>query len=142
MRARGMSLVELVIVMGMVGLLTLVSAPRLARWRDRHAVHRAVYELAALHDRARFAAIARATRVRLELSAAEVRAVYEGATDSLAFVWPGPARHGVQARFSRTVLRVGPLGLGLGGSNTKVVLWRGAAAESLTTSRLGRLKRW
>jgi hypothetical protein len=45
-------------------------------------------------------------------------------------------------RVSRPVIRLSPVGLGLGGSNTKVVLYRGAAAESLTTSRLGRLKRW
>jgi hypothetical protein len=48
----------------------------------------------------------------------------------------------VSFRASRPVIRLYPNGFGLGAANTKIVLERGAAAESLTTSRLGRLKRW
>jgi hypothetical protein len=40
------------------------------------------------------------------------------------------------------VIRVGPNGIGWGAANTQLILRRGAAAESLTTSRLGRLKWW
>ncbi len=55
---------------------------------------------------------------------------------------PGPARHGVTLTASRSVIRIYSNGMGLGAANTKLVVRRGAAAESLTTSRLGRLKRW
>jgi hypothetical protein len=43
---------------------------------------------------------------------------------------------------SRAVIRIDPTGLGYGAANSTIVLQRGAVAESLTTSRLGRLKRW
>jgi hypothetical protein len=69
-------------------------------------------------------------------------AVYEAALDSTFLVRPGPARHGVVLLASRAVIRLDPTGLGFGAANSTLVLRRGAVAESLTTSRLGRLKRW
>jgi Tfp pilus assembly protein FimT len=116
--------------------------PRIARWLDWIATERAAQELASFYHRGRLAAVFRSTRVRLEFGADTLRAVFEGAEDSTFIVTPGPARHGVALRVSRPVIRIHPNGLGYGAANTKLVLRRGAAAESLTTSRLGRLKRW
>ena len=103
---------------------------------------RAGHEVAVFYQGARFGAISRATRVRLELSGDSLLAVYEGARDSVFHVWPGPAPDGVTLVATRPILRIGPTGLGFGAANTKILLSRGEASESLTTSRLGRLKRW
>lgn len=141
-RRTGYSLVELVLVLGIFGLLLAFGLPRMAGWRDRIAVQRAATELVSFYDVSRYAAILRARRVRLEFGADTLRAVYEGAVDSEFLGRPGPARLGVTLRVSRSIIRVGPTGIGWGAANTKLVLTRGVAAESLTTSRLGRVKHW
>lgn len=139
---RGISLLEVLSALALAAVLALLAAPRLGGVLDRLATHRAASDVAAFYTRGRFAAIFRSQRVRLEFAAGSLRAVQEGSADSTLFVVPGPARHGVSLTVSRRAIRVGPNGIGWGAANTKLVLRRGAAAESLTTSRLGRLKRW
>ncbi len=141
-RPAGHSLLELVFVLGLLGLLLALGLPRIAGWRDRIAVQRAAWELASFYDVSRYAAILRARRVRLEFAADTLRAIYEGVVDSEFLGRPGPSRLGVTLRVSRAAIRLGPTGLGWGAANTKLVLTRGVAAESLTTSRLGRVKHW
>ena len=139
---RGVTLVELVAVLVIVGVMSALAFPRAARWLDWIAVDRATGEVASFYQTARYAAIYRDERVRLELREDSLRAVFEGVTDSVFLRWPGPVRHGVRLTASREVIRIQPNGLGYGAANTKLVLRRGAVAESLTTTRLGRLKRW
>lgn len=139
---RGFSLAELVMVLAVIGAMLGIAAPRLWGWRDAWAVERATREVMQFYDAARFRAIARSQRVRCAFATDSLRAVAEGVVDTAAFTRPGPARYGVTLVASRAVLRIGPTGLGWGAANTKLVLRRGVAAESLTTSRLGRLKRW
>ena len=133
---------ELIVVLALVGAMSALAFPRAAGWLDWIAVDRATGEISSFYQAARYAAIYRSQRVRLELHEDSLCAVFEGANDSLFLRWPGPARHGVRLTASRAVIRIQPNGLGLGAANTKLVLRRGAVAESLTTSRVGRLKRW
>lgn len=135
-------MLELAMVLAIVGLLSALAFPRAAGWLDRIAVSRAAGEIAAFYQTARFGAIFRSQRVRLELGQDTLRAVFEGPSDSVFLRWSGPARHGVSLAATRAVIRIQSNGLGLGAANTKLVLKKGMAAESLTTSRLGRLKRW
>ena len=139
---RGVTLPELAMVLAIVGALSALTFPRTAGWLDRMAVSRAGGEIAAFYQTARFAAIFRSQRVRLELGQDSLRAVLEGPSDSVFLQWAGPARHGVSLTATRALIRIQSNGLGLGAANTKLVLKKGMAAESLTTSRLGRLKRW
>jgi prepilin-type N-terminal cleavage/methylation domain-containing protein len=139
---RGISLIEMVVVLGVSGTLLAIAVPRWSRARDGVAVRQAALELATFYQAARHGAIRRATRVRIELRPDSLVAVYEAATDSTFLAWPGPARRGVTLVATRAVIRVDPAGLGYGAANSTLVLRRGAVAESLTTSRLGRLKRW
>jgi prepilin-type N-terminal cleavage/methylation domain-containing protein len=139
---RGMSVIELVAVLVVSGILLAIALPRWAGYRDGVAVRQAALEVATFYQAARHAAIRRATRVRIELRPDSLVAVYEAAADSTFLVWPGPSRRGVGLHVSRGVIRVDPMGLGYGAANTTIVLHRGAVADSLTTSRLGRLKRW
>lgn len=139
---RGFTLLEVISVLAIIGLIVTMAAPRFSRWADALATDRATHEVMAFYWHARSAAIFRGTRVRLEFAADSLLAAFEGVTDSVFLVRPGPSRHGVSVRASRPVIRLYPNGFGLGAANTKIVLERGTAAESLTTSRLGRLKRW
>lgn len=139
---RGSTLLELLIALAIIGTLVVIAAPRFATWSDRLAAERAARDLALFYQQARTAAMFRGTRVRLEFGETALRAVFEGVTDSTFLVRPGPARHGVTLTASRAVIRIYSNGMGLGAANTKLVVRRGVAAESLTTSRLGRLKRW
>ena len=139
---RGSTLLELLIAVAIIGTLLVIAAPRFSAWGDRLAAERAARDLALFYHQARTAALFRGSRVRLEFDQRTLRAVFEGVTDSTFLERPGPARHGVTLSASRTVIRIYSNGLGLGAANTKLVVRRGQAAESLTTSRLGRLKRW
>jgi Tfp pilus assembly protein FimT len=139
---RGFTTIELMVILGIAGMVLVLALPRWSVVRDATAVRQAALEVATFYNVARQSAVLRATRVRVEFGSDTLRAVYEAAADSIFLVQAGPARHGVSLTASRAAVRVDPTGMGYGAANTKLVLRRGAAAESLTTSRLGRLKRW
>lgn len=140
--ARGFSLVEIVVVLALIGVLAGISAPRVGAYADWLAVRRAEDEAAAFYGRTRISAVYRARRVRVVFGDDSLIAVVEGTTDSVIWAVPGPARHGVALYASRREIRLHPNGIGLGAANTKLVFRRRAAADSLTISRLGRLRRW
>ncbi len=139
---RGFTLLETLIVLSIAGLLLAIAFPRAAGWLDRVAVSSVANELIMFYHRARFASMLRGTRVRVEFGERELSATYEAIVDSTFLVRPGPERRGVELRVSRRIVRIRPNGLGWGAANTKLVVWRREAAESLTISREGRLKRW
>jgi prepilin-type N-terminal cleavage/methylation domain-containing protein len=139
---RGFTLVELLIAIIIVALMAAIGFPTLTRQMDRLAVNRAAIDLSATYQSARLWAVYHGSRVRSEFSEASLRGVAEGATDSVFLDVPGPARYRVRLTASRPSIRLGPTGLGLGAANTKLVLVRGEVAESLATSRLGRLRRY
>jgi prepilin-type N-terminal cleavage/methylation domain-containing protein len=138
---RGVTLIELVVVLAVVGLVMAWGLPQIAEWPDRLAVDGAAREMASLYAVARLAAVGRGTRVRIEFGPDSLRAVFEGARDSVFRVRPGPAHWGVAFQASRRVIRVGAGGYGWGAANTTVTLTRGARRTALVISRLGRL-RW
>jgi Tfp pilus assembly protein FimT len=142
MRTDGFSLLDLLIAIAVVSVLTAITVPRFAGVRDRLAAERAARDLVTFYRQARYAAIYRGTMVRMEFGAGALRAVYEGVTDSVFLERPGPAHRGVTLQASRSVIRIYPNGFGHGAANTKLVVRRGMAAESVTTSRLGRVKKW
>ena len=139
---KGFTLLELSMATVLLGLMVLVALPALGAWRDRGAVRLATSELMAFYHAARHSALVRGTRVRVSLGEDSFEAAFEGVDDSTFLVRPGPAAHGVALVASRRVFRIHPNGLGRAGANATLVLRRGQAAESLTTSRLGRLRRW
>ena len=138
---RGLTLIELIVVMTLIGLVAL-GLPRFLRWADRFAVIRATQDIENFYSRARFSAVYHNRRVRIVFHQDSLTATAEGDQDSILLRQIGPGGRSVRLKASREVIRLYPNGLGLGGANTKLVLRRGAAAESLTISRLGRLKRW
>ena len=139
--ARGFTLIEVVTVVLIIGIVAAVGTPSLIDALDKLAVARAVNETTSFYRTARLAAVLQGRRVRVEFSSDELRAVFEGSPDSTFLILSGPAAHRVSMSASRPSVRFQPTGLGYGGANAKLVLRRGDAADSLATSRLGRIRR-
>jgi len=119
-----------------------VVVPPLGRTLDMAAVEEGVQRLAAAHATARELAISRGALARLELDpVAHTAAVSVQRTakvwDTVATYPLGPA--GITC--SNPTMVFNPIGLGYGTSNTRVIFLRGAAADTVTTSRTGRLRR-
>jgi len=141
--SKGFSLIELAVALVIVGILAAVGMPRLQRLLDWIATDHAAREVTTALAVGRHGAVMQATRSRVIIAADTVRIDRFGPNGWEPW-WrrPGPAEWGVQIAVSNPIVTFGPTGMGWGVSNTKVVLWRGAQVETITTSRVGRVKRW
>ena len=136
----GVTLVELCLVLALVGILASIAMTHVARWLERAAARAAVAEAASVVLRARDEAMAQRTpvSVRIDTTAAALELSARGVVLSRAAL--GHA-HGVRLSTTRDSLTYDVRGLGYGAANLTLVARRGAAAESLVVSRLGRV-RW
>jgi prepilin-type N-terminal cleavage/methylation domain-containing protein len=140
---RGYSLAELAIVLAVIGLVTALGLPRWRTLLDRIAVERAASEVTTAIAVARNAAVLRATHARLSIAADSLRIDEWGDRTWLpVWRWPGPEGHSVSLDVSNQTVVFGATGIGSGASNTTVVLRRGTQTAKITTSRVGRVKRW
>ena len=139
----GFTLLELMVVMCIAAALMAFALPRGARLLDWLETERAVRDVMTAFAVGREGAVAYATRSRITFSADTVRIDRLG-PDGWAPWWrtPGPASRGVTLTVSNPVVIFGPNGMGWGASNTKIVLSRGSQVETITTSRVGRVKLW
>ena len=137
---RGLTLVELCLVLTVIGLTTTIAVLQLALYLDRAAARAAVVEAGALVARARDEATALRTpaSIRFDTVADVIELRIGGAT--LARAALGHA-HGVSLAANRDSIAYDVRGLGYGAANVTLVARRGRAAESLVVSRLGRI-RW
>ncbi|HEU4698947.1 MAG TPA: GspH/FimT family protein [Gemmatimonadales bacterium] len=138
---RGVTLVELVLVLAVVGILSGLAVPPLAALRDRLAVEAAARRIVALHQSGRVAAVLRSRTVVFTLSpdALALGALVAGDTLPLARV-PGPAADGVTLTGPKHPIVWSPTGFAAGVSNGTWHLTRGAAARDVIVSRLGRVR--
>ena len=139
---RGFTLPELAIGLVLVGLLSALAAPRLRPALDRAATATAAIEVTTALATTRHTAIAQGVRARLVIAADSLRLdVWNGASWTAAARWPGPAAHRVALQVSNPIVTYSPLGIGWGASNTTITLRRGSQVETITTSRIGRVRR-
>ncbi|HEX9565499.1 MAG TPA: GspH/FimT family pseudopilin [Gemmatimonadaceae bacterium] len=136
----GFTLLELSVSLVLVGLMAGLTMPRYVAWRDRIAVEAAASTAVSLLATARHAALRRAavTAVRFDTGTAEV--LVHSRSDTIERRPLGEV-HGVRLTATRDSIAYGPAGLGYGAANTRLVMTRGAAAETVTVSRLGRARR-
>ncbi|MEI6739523.1 MAG: GspH/FimT family protein [Gemmatimonadaceae bacterium] len=137
---RGYTLIELVLVMSLlaIGAATIVSAG--TRLRDALAVHGAAREVASLLAMARDRAAAVGMRTAVRVDAAQGAILVHCGADTLARL-AVQAQYAVQLSVTRDSLAYQPSGLAYGAANSRITLSRGASHDTITVSRLGRV-RW
>ena len=140
MRRVGFTLFELVIVVLVTGLLLGLALPRVSSLRDRSAVQSAMGELGGSFSTARSAAMARRASVAVILDTA-AGAVEVRAQGQTLLRRPLRSIYGVVLASNRDSAVYDPRGLGYGVTNLTVVVRRGVMVDTLTMSRLGRV-RW
>ncbi|HEY7192607.1 MAG TPA: prepilin-type N-terminal cleavage/methylation domain-containing protein [Gemmatimonadales bacterium] len=141
--AKGFTLLELLVVVVIAGVLLGFWLPRAARLQDWLETERAARDVTTALAVGRNGAVMQSTRARVVIAPDTLRIDRLGLTGWMPW-WrlPGPASHGVILEVSNPIVTFGPTGMGWGVSNTRIVLRRGSQAETVTTSRVGRVKRW
>ncbi|HEY4218060.1 MAG TPA: prepilin-type N-terminal cleavage/methylation domain-containing protein [Gemmatimonadaceae bacterium] len=139
-RRSAFTLLELTLTMTIVALCLALVAPRFAALRDGASVRGAVNEIGATFADAREMAIVRAAPVAIVFdtagAAVEIHANGQSVTRrTLAEVY------GVRIESNRDSAVYDARGYGYGVSNLSVTVHRGAVADTLTMSKLGRV-RW
>ncbi|HJU73637.1 MAG TPA: prepilin-type N-terminal cleavage/methylation domain-containing protein [Gemmatimonadaceae bacterium] len=140
MHRSGLSLIEVLVVLVLIGVLLGTAFPPFIASRDRAAVRSAVTAAVAAFDAARTLALTRARHAAVRIDTAAGRLVVHAAADTVLRLAMGPA-WGVRLSASRDSSGVAPDGLGYGAANLRLVIRRGGAADTLTVSRLGRVTR-
>ena len=137
---RGLTLVELMMVCTLIGLVAGIAVPRAGTMLDALRLSQASHEVAAAVTLARAAAIRRGAYARLIVDTARGEVRIEAGLDTLHRRSVG-AMHRVILRASRDTITYAPNGLGYGVANSTIVIASGARAETVTVSRLGRMRR-
>lgn len=139
-RARAaFTLVEVVAAIAIAALLFAVAVPRTMRLMDRVVVRAAVDAIASACALARSAAVMRGARVTVTIDTPHRAVIVSTDVDTL-LVRPLDPGGPLTLSASRAHIVYAPTGLGFGASNTTVIARRGAAADTLYTSRLGRVR--
>jgi Tfp pilus assembly protein FimT len=135
----GTTLLELMVVLCVVAVLLAIAVPSAARVIDRITVRSVGEEIAAIFATARELAVVRrsAVSVLIDTTGATVRV--RGEADLVLERRFGPT-YGVRLSATRDAMTYDPRGLGYGAANLTLVARRGAAAETVLVSRLGRLR--
>lgn len=137
---RGLTLLELVLTCTFVGLVAGIALPRAASMLDAIRVSQAAHEVAGAVTLARAAAIRRADPARLIVDSARDELRIEVGGDTLHRRALG-AMHRVDLRASRDTITYAANGLGYGIANSTIIVSLGQRAETVTVSRLGRMRR-
>ena len=135
----GYTLIEVALVLVVMGLTAAIGIRQLHFYLDRIATHDAVRSAGNLIERARDESIALHTfvSVRVDTATASLDLLARGLPAARAALG---AVHGVALTTSRDSITFDVRGLGYGAANLTLVATRGRAADTLTTSRLGRVR--
>ena len=138
-RSRGFTIVELSIVISIGAILTAFAAFRAGSFIDRIEVRGAVTEIESLFSLARHVAIARGAKSVLDIDTSVGELSIRVGTEQVARRDVG-RDHGVTVASNRTSMTYSPIGVGYGAANFTMVVTRGAVADSIVVSRLGRVR--
>jgi Tfp pilus assembly protein FimT len=136
---RGHTLLEVVLVLSIIGLVTVPVVHALTYHLDRIAVRSAIAEAAGTIARARDEALTRREPVGLRIDARSATLILRAGNQRLALQALGHA-HGVTLVSTRDSIAFDSRGLGYGAANLTLIARRGAAADTLVVSRLGRVR--
>jgi Tfp pilus assembly protein FimT len=136
---RGMTIVELLVMMAILGAMAAIAVPRAVTTMDRFSVRGAAQDVVLAIAAARAAASDRSTYVSFvaDPRTGRVRAVSGGET----LLERDLARtRGIRLEASRESVTFAPGGLGWGAANTTVIVSKGTRSDTIVMSRLGRVR--
>ena len=136
---RGLTLIELLLVLTVSGLLFGIALPRFATLADGLAVEQAAQHLVGAHRRARITAILESRQIVLTI-APESLVIRPGSGGPGSWRAPGPAEGGVALAGGAKQIIFSPVGITTGLSNASFQLTRGNARRTVVVSRLGRAR--
>jgi len=137
-RRRASTLVELALTMVMMGVVTAIAVPSIRTMRDRMSVRGAAQDVVLGLWAARNVATTRGDYVGFVVDARAGRVRVIAGADTV-FARDIGADRGVSVSVTRDSITYAPTGIGYGAANTRIVLSRGRRADTVTTSRLGRV---
>jgi prepilin-type N-terminal cleavage/methylation domain-containing protein len=140
MSNRGITLIELLLALIIIGLLALVGYPRVAGYADAMALGQARAEVVAALDAARGAAIRLGATVAVEEDGPTL--VVRRLDPDTSVWWRGrhPMVHGVVLSGLDRRILFGAEGLAVGASNRTLQLRTARATRRVVLSRLGRIR--
>ncbi len=136
----GVTLLELVVAIALLSALGALGLPPFRALQDRLAAEGAAAVTVRAMTDARHHAVRRGARTALLIDTSGARLTTVAARETVA-VHALRASFGVSVATTRDSIAWTPVGLGYGAANARVILTRGAAAETVTVSRLGRVRR-
>ena len=138
--SRGVTLLELLLALLLIGLLALIAIPRLAAVTAAAALRHEATLLVTVLDEARTTAIRLGTVATLTLTDSAYLIEAEIPTDSLSRRrHPGPAMRGARLAGGGAPMRFSPAGIAVGVANRTLTLSRNGVARQVVVSRLGRI---
>jgi type II secretion system protein H len=141
---RGFTLIEVLIVIGIVGILTAVVVPGFGRAADRWAVEHQTMRIVLAYRQAWVTARSQQRLALLRISADSITirtTRSSGSPDTMVVsVEPGPSLAGVDLQSPAHTAVFGPDGIGIGAANATHVLVKGSATRRIVVSRLGRVR--
>jgi len=135
----GATLIELTIALAIASVLFTITISRAGGFIDAIEVRGAVTEIASLFSLARHAAISRGAQSVLSIDAATGTVAVRVGTELVRSRDVGEA-HGVVLTTNRSSITYSPIGVGYGAANFSLVVRRGAVADTIVVSRLGRVR--
>ena len=127
-------------MMAVLGILAAIGIAGAARLIDASWVHVVARDARDLMALARDQATATGTRTSVRFDPLQQRVVVHAGTDTIAR-YDALDHGGVRLSSTRDSMAYAPSGLGYGASNLRLVLSKGASAETISVSRLGRVSR-
>jgi len=124
--------------LAIVAVIVAVSVPRYTVWRDRTAAREAASDVVGVLGTARETAVFRGGFLSVVLDTAH-GAIESRAAGTRLTRRDESQRYGVVLAANRDSVVYDPRGLGFGASTVTIVVRRGAAAETITVSRMGRV---
>ena len=136
---RAFTAIELTIVIGVVAILSAIVMPAMTTLLDRIRVRGAVTEIESLFSAARHIAIAREAQTSVEIDerTGSLAVTVEADTVRKAMV---KADHGVELSSNRVAMSYSANGIGYGAANLSIFVRKGAVADTVIVSRLGRVR--
>jgi len=127
------------LVLAIAGILGTIAMGRATSVRDRISVRAATAETVATFALARRWSLSRAARAAVTFDTTRATLTVLSYGDTVKQRLLGMS-HGVTLWASRDSMAYAPNGLGYGASNLTLILRRGASAETIYVSRLGRVR--